>query len=75
MTKYDIVQYLNKLRRLPSQDPTNKWIGTYNGRQTKLLKFFRWLYSPNEDYKNRPNPVCMNGIRKLPRKEKIIQTV
>ncbi|MDN5845348.1 MAG: site-specific integrase [Candidatus Nitrosocosmicus sp.] len=70
MTKYDILGYLNNLRKTPSQDPSNKWVGTYNGRQTILLKFFRWLYSPNEDYKNRSIPECMKGIRKLPRKEK-----
>lgn len=70
MTKIDILGYLNNLRKSPSEDPSNKWVGTYNGRQTILLKFFRWLYSPNKDYKNRPVPECMKGIRKLPRKEK-----
>jgi len=70
MTKYDILEYLNNLRKTPSQDPSNKWVGTYNGRQTVLLKFFRWLYSPNEDHKNRPVPDCMKGIRRLPRKER-----
>lgn len=29
-----------------SEDPTHKWIGSYNGRQMILNKFFRWLYSP-----------------------------
>ena len=36
-----------------------------------FLKFFRWLYNPNEpDLKRRSTPACMNGIKQLPRKEK-----
>lgn len=70
MEKRDIISYLNSLRKSTVEDPSNKWIGTYNGRQIILLKFFRWLYYPNEDVRNRPTPACMQGIRKLPRKEK-----
>jgi integrase len=69
-TKQDILEYLNSLRKSSDKDPSNKWIGTYNGRQIVLLKFFKWLYSPEEDYKKRSIPICMQGIRKLPRKEK-----
>lgn len=70
MTKDDILEYLNTLRKTTTEDPSNKWVGTYNGRQIILLKFFKWLYSPNVDPKNRQIPKCMQGIRKLPRKEK-----
>ena len=36
-----------------------------------LLKFFRWLYNPDEpDQRKRITPPCMQGIKKLPRKEK-----
>ncbi len=35
-----------------------------------LLKFFKWLYSPDDDYRKRLTPSCMRGVRKLPRKEK-----
>ena len=36
-----------------------------------ILKFFRWLFSPEEsDTAKRPIPACMQGIKKLPRKEK-----
>jgi hypothetical protein len=35
-----------------------------------LSKFFKWLYYPNEDFRKRLIPNCMQGIRKLPRKEK-----
>lgn len=35
-----------------------------------LSKFFKWLYYPDEDFRKRLTPSCMQGIRKLPRKEK-----
>ncbi len=43
--KEDIIYYLNSLRKTESDDPTHKWIGTYNTRQMVLIKFFRWLYN------------------------------
>jgi len=70
LTKQDILEYLNSLRKSSDEDPSNKWIGTYNGRQILLLKFFKWLYNPDEDYRKRLTPMCMQGIRKLARKEK-----
>ncbi len=70
MTKQDILEYLNNLRKPSTEDPANKWVGTYNGRQMILLKFFKWLYYPEEDYRKRPTPICIQGVRILPRKEK-----
>ncbi len=32
MTKQDIPEYLNNLRKSSDEDPSNKWIGTYDGR-------------------------------------------
>jgi hypothetical protein len=70
MTKQDILEFLNSLKKPEANDPNHRSIGTYNGRQMILSKFFRWLYSPDEsDCRKRVNPPCMNGIRKLPRKE------
>jgi hypothetical protein len=69
MIKHDIIEYLNTLRRSPIEDPTQKWIGSYNGRQMILNKFFRWLYNPYQsDHKQRETPECMQGIKKLFRK-------
>jgi len=35
------------------------------------MKFFRWLYNPDEpDHRKRTTPPCMTGIKMLPRKEK-----
>jgi integrase len=71
MTKHDILNFLNKLRKPAVEDPVSKWIGSYNGRQIILTKFFRWLYNPDEpDHRNRITPSCMQGIKRLPRKEK-----
>ncbi len=67
-TKQDILSYLDSLRRPLSEDPSRKWIGSYNSRQMILNKFFRWLYNPDEfDQKMRITPPCMTGVRKLPR--------
>ena len=71
MTKDDILKYLSSLRRPEQVDPNHKWIGSYNARQMIFLKFFRWLYNSTEpDSKKRVTPPCMQGIRRLPRKEK-----
>ncbi len=70
MTREDILDYLNNRRKSISEDPSQRWIGSYNGRQIILSKFFRWLYNPYEpDPKKRETPICMNRIRKLPKKE------
>ena len=60
MKKQDILNYLNNLRKTTSEDPTQKWIGSYNGRQIILNKFFWWLYNTDEpDYRRRITPhVC-----------------
>lgn len=71
MTKSDILSYLNSLRKPVSADPAHRSIGTYNGRQKVLMKFFRWLYSPDEpDQRKRITPSCMVGVKSLPRREK-----
>ncbi len=37
-----------------------------------LLKFFKWPYYTEEDYRRRLTLICMQGVRKLPRKEKTL---
>jgi site-specific recombinase XerD len=72
ITKNDIRNYLDSLKKPESQDPTHKWIGTYNTRQMVISKFFKWLYN----YHSEPDsnkwitPPCVQGIKQLPRKEK-----
>ena len=70
VNKNDIFSYLNKYRKSEEEDPTHRWIGTWNNRHMVLLKFFRWLNDPNNpDLKNRKMPKCMTGIKRLNRKE------
>ena len=64
MIKQDILEYLNTLRKSHIEDPTQKWIGSYNGRQMILNKFFKWVYNPDEpDHKERETPACMQGVK------------
>ena len=68
MTKEDILDYLNSIRKPHKLDPTYKSIDTYNGRQIVFSTFFRWLYNQDEpDYRKSITPPCMNGVRRLPR--------
>ena len=73
ITKNDIMDYLNSLRKTELDDPNHKWIGTYNTRQMAINKFFRWLYNQyqnNEtDQKRWIAPLCMQGVKQLSRKE------
>jgi integrase len=70
MTKEDVFSYLNRFRKSEEIDPNHRWIGTWNNRHIVLLKFFRWLHDQdNPDIKNRKYPHCMQGIKRLGRKE------
>jgi hypothetical protein len=44
ISKDDILNFLNSLRKSTVEDPTNKSIGNRNNKQRVLLKFFKWLY-------------------------------
>jgi hypothetical protein len=54
MTRNDILAYLDSLRRPEASDPEHKWIGTYNLRRVYFSRFFKWLYSPSLEPKQRP---------------------
>jgi integrase len=70
ITKNDVFSYLNRFRKSEEDDPHHGWIGTWNNRHIVLLKFFRWLHDQdNPDIKNRKYPDCMQGIKRLGRKE------
>ena len=45
LTRVDIIDYLDSLRKSEEADPEHKWIGTYNLRRVIFLKFFKWLYN------------------------------
>ena len=47
MSKEHILSYLNKGKKTFEQDKSQKWIGTYNGRQMILLKLLNEKNSTN----------------------------
>jgi integrase len=66
LTKQDILNYLNSLRKSILEDELQRWIGSYNARQIILNKFFRWLYNSDEPHqRKRITPAIMNGIKTL----------
>src|SRR6476620_1405277 len=58
-TQTDIMKFLDSLRKPEAVDTMHKWIGTYNLYIIILKRFFKWFN----------NPYCMEGIKKLKRKE------
>jgi hypothetical protein len=72
ITREDLIQYMDKFRRPESVDPLHKWIGTYNLLLTLLVKFFRWLYYPDLEPKDRPRPEVIQNMPQLKRNEKSI---
>ena len=56
LTRNDVVAFLDTYRRLETQDPLHKWIGTYNIYRIHLLCFFKWLYYPDLEPNKRSNP-------------------
>jgi hypothetical protein len=49
ISRNDIIDFLDSLRKTEPQDPLHKWIGTYNLYRMYLLRFFRWYYSLDLD--------------------------
>jgi hypothetical protein len=68
----DILLYSDSLRKREASDPLHKWIGTYNEKRQRLVKFFRWLYNPNKMPSDRPTPEFLKRIHALKRKEQSI---
>ncbi len=69
MTRSDILAFLDRLRKKEEQDPKHRWIGTYNQNIRHLNRFYRWLYYPLVEPKERPKPEQMQNVRQLRRKE------
>jgi hypothetical protein len=47
MTREDLLSFLDSYRKAEDVDPLHKWIGTYNLYRINLMRFFKWLYSPD----------------------------
>jgi integrase/recombinase XerD len=70
ITRDDIISFLNTLRKSETDDPIHKWIGTYNLYLMTIDTFFKWLYYPKTEPKERPKPAIPLNIKRLKRKEK-----
>ena len=69
ISRDDIVKFLDSLRNTETIDPMHQWIGTYNLFRVDLMRFFKWLYSPEIEPNKRPKPSIIENIPKLKRKE------
>ena len=72
ITRKDLLSFLDSFRKIDSADPLHKWIGTYNTYRMHLMRFFKWLYSPDIEPDKRPKPEVVQNIPQLKRKEKSI---
>jgi integrase len=69
ITRNDIISFLESFRKTETQDPIHKWIGTYNVFRIHLLRFFKWLYSPDLEPSKRSRTLVTENIHRLKRKE------
>ena len=72
ITREDVLKFLDSYRKPESVDTMHKWIGTYNTYRTLLMRFLKWLYSPEIEQDKRPKPSVIENIPQLKRKEKSI---
>ncbi|MFL6482800.1 MAG: hypothetical protein ACJ70R_07725 [Nitrososphaera sp.] len=69
MTRQDIVDFLDRLRKPEQGDPLHKWIGSYEVNHIVLLRFFKWLHYPDVvPHNKRPKPAVVENIPKIKRK-------
>jgi hypothetical protein len=47
ITRNDIIEFLDSIRKTEIEDPLHKWVGSYNVYRMYLFRFFKWLYSPD----------------------------
>jgi hypothetical protein len=69
MTRQDIIDFLDRLRKPESEDALHQWVGSYENNRIVLLRFFKWLYYPAIEANKRPKPSVMEDIPRIRRKE------
>lgn len=69
MTAQNIELYLQSHYKPLSQDPKQKWISTHNVRCIICIRFFKWLYYPQTERKERPKPKVVANIRVIKKPE------
>jgi integrase/recombinase XerD len=69
MTRQDVIDFLERLRKPEALDHLHQWVGTYGNYRIILLRFFKWLYCPDIESSKRPKPAVMENIPQIKRKE------
>lgn len=69
MTRQDVIDFLDRLRKPESVDPLHQWVGSYVNNRIVLLRFFKWLHYPDIEANKRPKPAVMENIPRIRRKE------
>lgn len=72
ITREDIIDFLDTLRKPEEIDPLHKWIGSYNLYLGVLIRFFKWFNYQSLPHRERPKPPVIMNIPHLKRKEKSI---
>lgn len=69
MTRRDLVDFLDRLRKPEQVDPLHKWIGSYEISCIVLSRFFKWLHYPDVvPHNKRPKPAVVENIPKIKRR-------
>lgn len=61
VTRQDIIDFLDSRRKSEALDPMHKWIGTRNLYLVHLIRFFKWLYYPDIEYRKRLKPAVVGN--------------
>lgn len=55
MDKDDVTSFVNSLRKNEISDPLHSWVAAYNIYLVILIRFFKWLHSPDLEAKKDQN--------------------
>ena len=69
MERQDIINFLNTYRKSEEEDPTHKWMDSYNQIFARIAKFFKWYYNKDIPPDKRLEPPVIRNIGKLKRLE------
>jgi integrase/recombinase XerD len=69
MTRQDIIEFLERLRKPEAVDSLHQGIGSYENNRIILLRFFKWLHHPDLEAAKRPKPAVMENIPRRRRRE------
>jgi integrase len=69
LTRNDVILFLQSFAKTEEEDPLHKWKGTHELFRMQLIRFFKWLYSPDLVPAARPKPMVVSNIPRLKRKE------